>query len=135
GAGSASFETVRAVVERLPAIPAPRWVDTAAQPIAIEDVIESLCGVLSPQPPRNAVFEIGGGDRVSYAEVMREYARQRKLRRRVLPMPVRTARAWRPFLGMLNPTYGRVAATMLESLRTEPVVSDRAAGEAFAVRP
>jgi uncharacterized protein YbjT (DUF2867 family) len=135
GAGSASFETVRAVVERLPAIPAPRWVDTAAQPIAIEDVIEYLFAVLSPQPTGNAVFEIGGGDRVSYAEVMREYARQRKLRRRVLPMPVRTARAWRPFLGMLTPTHGRVAATMLESLRNETVVSDAAAGEAFAVRP
>ena len=110
GAGSASFETVRAVVERLPAIPAPRWVDTAAQPIAIEDVVEYLFAALSPQPTRSAVFEIGGGDRVSYAEVMREYARQRKLRRRVLAMPVRTARAWRPFLGMLTPTYGRVAA-------------------------
>jgi uncharacterized protein YbjT (DUF2867 family) len=135
GAGSASFETVRAVVERLPAIPAPRWVDTAAQPIAIEDVIEYLFAVLSPQPTRSAVFEIGGGDRVSYAEVMREYARQRKLRRRVLPMPVRTARAWRLFLGMLTPAHGRVAATMLESLRNETVVSDAAAGEAFAVRP
>jgi uncharacterized protein YbjT (DUF2867 family) len=135
GAGSASFETVRAVVDRLPAIPAPRWVDTAAQPIAIEDVIEYLFAVLSPQPTRSAVFEIGGGDRVSYAEVMREYARQRKLRRRVLPMPVRTARAWRLFLGMLTPTHGRVAATMLESLRNETVVSDPAAGEAFAVRP
>jgi uncharacterized protein YbjT (DUF2867 family) len=135
GAGSASFETVRAVVERLPAIPAPKWVDTAAQPIAIEDVIEYLFAVLSAQPTHSAVFEIGGGDRVSYAEVMREYARQRKLRRRVLPMPVRTARAWRLFLGMLTPTHGRVAATMLESLRNETVVSDPAAGEAFAVRP
>jgi uncharacterized protein YbjT (DUF2867 family) len=135
GAGSASFETVRAVVERLPAIPAPKWVDTAAQPIAIEDVIEYLVAVLTPEPTRSAVFEIGGGDRVTYAEVMREYARQRKLRRRVLPMPVRTARAWRLFLGMLTPTHGRVAATMLESLRNETVVSDPAAREAFAVKP
>ena len=135
GAGSASFETVRAVVERLPAIPAPKWVDTAAQPIAIDDVIDYLLTVLIPEPTRSAVFEIGGGDRVTYAEVMREYARQRKLRRRVLPMPVRTARAWRLFLGMLTPTHGRVAATMLDSLRNETVVSDPAAREAFAVKP
>ena len=135
GAGSASFETVRAVVERLPAIPAPKWVDTAAQPIAIDDVIEYLLTVLARRPTRSAVFEIGGGDRVSYAEVMREYARQRNLRRRVLPMPVRTARAWRLCLGMLTPTHGRVAATMLERLRNETVVSDPAAREAFAVKP
>jgi uncharacterized protein YbjT (DUF2867 family) len=120
GAGSASFETVRAVVERLPAIPAPKWVDTAAQPIAIEDVIEYLLSVLTPEPTHSEVFEIGGGDRVTYAEVIREYARQRRLRRRVLPMPVRTARAWRVLLGMLTPTHGRVAATMLESLATRP---------------
>jgi uncharacterized protein YbjT (DUF2867 family) len=135
GAGSASFETVRAVVERLPAIPAPKWVDTVAQPIAIDDVIEYLLTVLTPRPTRNAVFEIGGGDRVSYAEVMREYARQRNLRRWVLPMPVRTARTWRLFLGVLTPTHGRVAATMLESLRNETVVSDPGAREAFAVEP
>jgi len=135
GAGSASFETVRAVVERLPAIPAPKWVDTTAQPIAIDDVIEYLLTVLTPRPTGNAVFEIGGGDRVSYAEVMREYARQRNLRRWVLPMPVRTARTWRILLGMVIPAHGRVAATMLESLRNETVVSDSGAREAFAVRP
>ncbi len=135
GAGSASFETVRAVVERLPAIPAPKWVDTAAQPIAIDDVIDYLLTVLTPQPTRSAVFEIGGDDRVTYAEVMREYARQRKLRRRVLPIPVRTARTWRLFLGMVNPTHGRVAATMLASLRNETVVRDPAAREAFPVKP
>lgn len=135
GAGSASFETVRAVVERLPTIPAPKWVDTAAQPIAIDDVIEYLLTVLTPRPTRNAVFEIGGGDRVTYAELMREYARQRNLRRWVLRMPVRTGRTWRLFLGMVTPTHGRVAATMLESLRNETVVSDDGAREAFAVKP
>ena len=135
GAGSASFETVRAVVERLPAIPAPKWVDTAAQPIAIEDVLAYLLAVLTPEPTRSQVFEIGGGDRVTYAEVMREYARQRKLRRRVLAMPVRTGRAWRLFLGVLTPTHGRVARTMLDSLRNETVVTDPAAREAFAVKP
>ncbi len=135
GAGSASFETVRAVVERLPAIPAPKWVDTAAQPIAIEDVLAYLLAVLTPEPTRSHVFEIGGGDRVTYAEVMREYARQRKLRRRVLAMPVRTGRAWRLFLGVLTPTHRRVAGTMLDSLRNETVVTDPAAREAFAVKP
>ena len=80
GAGSASFETVRAVVEGLPAIPAPTVVDTVAQPIGIDDLIEYLVAALT-LPEHNAIYEIGGDDQVSYAEVMREYARQRKLLR------------------------------------------------------
>ena len=79
GEGSASFETVRTVVERFPAIPAPKWVDTAAQPIAIDDVLEYLVAAISAEPGRSSIYEIGGSDKVTYAEVMREYARQRKL--------------------------------------------------------
>lgn len=134
GAGSASFETVRAVVERLPAIPAPKWVETAAQPIAIEDLVDYLVAVLN-LPPRSAIFEVGGDDRVSYAEVMREYARQRKIRRRVVPLPRQAMRASRVLLGMLTPMYGRVAAAMVDSLRNETVVRDSAAREAFALKP
>jgi uncharacterized protein YbjT (DUF2867 family) len=134
GAGSASFETVRAVVEGLPAIPAPKGVETAAQPIAIEDLIEYLLAALT-LPPGSAIFEIGGDDQVSYAEVMREYARQRKLRRRVVPLPRQTLRASRMLLGMLTPVYGRVAAAMIDSLRNETIVRDAAAREAFAVTP
>ena len=70
GSGSASFETVRALVESLPVAVAPRWVNTAAQPIAIEDVIDYLLGALNYDG--SAIFEIGGQDRVSYAEIIRE---------------------------------------------------------------
>jgi uncharacterized protein YbjT (DUF2867 family) len=135
GVGSASFETVRTLVERLPAIPAPNWVETAAQPIAIDDVIDYLFAAQAVQPGHSAVFEIGGDDRVTYAEVMREYARQRKLRRPVFSLPVISGRAWRMFLGMLIPAHGRVAGAMVDSLRNETVVSDPAAREAFAVTP
>jgi uncharacterized protein YbjT (DUF2867 family) len=134
GAGSASFETVRAVVEGLPAIPAPRGVDTAAQPIAIEDLIEYLRAALT-LPVRSATFEIGGSDQVTYAEVMREYARQRKLRRRLVPLPPGSLRASRIVLGMLTPVHGRVAAAMIDSLRNETVVRDPAARDAFTVNP
>jgi hypothetical protein len=122
------------VVEGLPAIPAPKGVETAAQPIAIEDLIEYLLAALT-LPSRSAVFEIGGDDQVTYAEVMREYARQRKLHRRVVPLPRQTLRASRMLLGMLTPVYGRVAAAMIDSLRNETVVRDAAAREAFAVTP
>src|SRR6201986_4240841 len=80
GSGSASYELVRALVESLPGIIAPPWVGTAAPPIAIEDVLEYLLAALEREEHGNAIFEIGGADPVTYAELIREYARQRGLR-------------------------------------------------------
>jgi uncharacterized protein YbjT (DUF2867 family) len=134
GSGSASFETVRALVEHLPAIPAPRTVETAAQPIAIDDLIEYLMAALTWESAGGAIVEIGGSDRVTYAEVMREYARQRKLRRRVIPVPAITARASARLLSLL-PLYGRIAGAMVESLRNETVVRSAVAREAFPIQP
>jgi uncharacterized protein YbjT (DUF2867 family) len=137
GSGSASFETVRALVDRLPVIFAPRWVETLAQPIAIEDVVDYLLAALELEleSGTNAIYEVGGGDQVTYVDVMREYARQRSLRRRVVRVPMVTPRMSRSLLGLLTPVYGRVAAAMVESLRNETVVNDRGADTAFAVRP
>jgi uncharacterized protein YbjT (DUF2867 family) len=135
GSGSASFETVRALVERLPAIPAPSWINTAAQPIAVEDVIEYLVAATTSKPMTSAVFEIGGDDRVSYAAVMREYARQRHLHRPMIRMPLVAMRASGAFLGLLAPKYGRIAGAMADSLRNETTVHDRAAAEEFRVKP
>jgi uncharacterized protein YbjT (DUF2867 family) len=126
GSGSASFETVRALVEHLPVIVAPRWVETLAQPIAIEDVVECLLAAVAFERPVDAIYEIGGADQVTYADVMREYARQRGLRRRVIRMPLITPRASRVLLGLLTPVYGRVAAAMVESLRNETIVTSPA---------
>lgn len=131
GPGSASFETVRALVERLPVIVAPRSVETLAQPIAIEDVVEYLLGAVEFARPVDAIYEIGGADQVTYADVMREYARQRGLRRRVVGAPLMTPRVSRALLGMLAPEHGRVAATMVESLRNETTVTTQPAHPAF----
>jgi uncharacterized protein YbjT (DUF2867 family) len=135
GSGSASFETVRALVERLPVIAAPRWVETLAQPIAIEDVVEYLVAVAGFQRQVSAIYEIGGADQVTYADIMREYARQRGLRRRVIRAAAITPRASRLLLGLFTPVYGRVAAAMVDSLRNETIVTSRAADAAFALRP
>jgi uncharacterized protein YbjT (DUF2867 family) len=134
GAGSASFETVRAVVDQLPAIPAPTGLQSAAQPIAVEDLLDYLVAA-SDLSTRSAIFEIGGEDQVTYADVMREYARQRKLHRRVVPLPAPTLRAARILLKALTPAHGRVAAAMADSLRHNTVVSDSAARESFAIQP
>ena len=133
GSGSASFETVRALVESIPLTIAPRWVKTAAQPIAIEDVLDYLLRALHYDG--SAIFEIGGSDRVSYADIIREYAAQRGLRRRLIPIGALSPKASRIFLGLLTPVYGRVAGAMVESLRNETVVTTTAALEAFPIRP
>jgi uncharacterized protein YbjT (DUF2867 family) len=133
GSGSASYEIVRALVESLPLMVTPRWVETAAQPIAIEDVVEYLVAALDFEG--DEIFEIGGEDRVTYAEIIREYARQRGLRRRLLRAPVLTPRASRFCLGLLTPVYGNVAGAMVDSLRNETVVRTSTALDAFPVRP
>jgi uncharacterized protein YbjT (DUF2867 family) len=133
GSGSASYEIVRALVESLPIMVTPRWVETGAQPIAVEDVLDYLVGALDHEG--SEVFEIGGQDRVTYAEILREYARQRGLRRRLVRLPVLTPRVSRFFLGLLTPVYGQVAGAMVDSLRNETVVRTGAAENAFAVRP
>src|SRR6476661_5057341 len=75
GSGSVSFEIVRALVDRSPVLLIPRWVVSRTQPIAIEDVLEYLLAALDLQVDDGRMFEIGGPDRVTYADLMREYAR------------------------------------------------------------
>jgi uncharacterized protein YbjT (DUF2867 family) len=135
GSGSASYEIVRALVESLPIMLTPRWVETGAQPIAIEDVLDYLLAALGREDLGSAIFEIGGADGVTYAEIIREYARQRGLRRRLVRSPLATPRASRFFLGLITPVYGRVAGALVDSLRNETVVNAGAALEAFAIRP
>jgi uncharacterized protein YbjT (DUF2867 family) len=133
GSGSASYETVRALVETLPVLITPRWADTAAQPIAVEDVLDYLVAALDFRG--GAIFEVGGSERVSYTEIMREYARQRGLRRRLIAVPFLSPGASRLVLGLLTPVHGRVAGAMVESLRNETVVNTSHAVRTFAVRP
>jgi hypothetical protein len=111
----------------------PRWAKTAAQPIAIEDLLDYLLAGLDSK--ESGVFEVGGRDRVTYTEIMREYARQRGLRRRLVALPMVSPTASRVFLGLLTPVYGRVAGTMVDSLRNETVINSSQALRVFAVRP
>lgn len=135
GSGSASYEAVRAVVELLPIVIAPRWVKTRTQPIAVEDVVDYLLAALRLGRSLNAVVEIGGRDRVTYAEIMREYARQRGLRRTVIPTSLATPRLTRWFLSIATPVYGQIATTMVDSMRNETTVRSNLANELFATRP
>ena len=134
GAGSLSFEMIRALVERLPVMIAPRWVSIEAQPIAVGDLLAYLLSALD-LPPANRVFEIGGADRVSYGGLMEEYARQRGLKRLVIPVPVLTPRLSSLWLGLVTPLYVRVGRTLVDSIRHPTVVRDGAAAREFPIRP
>jgi uncharacterized protein YbjT (DUF2867 family) len=135
GAGSSSFEMVRALVDRLPVMVTPRWVRTLAQPIAIDDVLAYLIQALDREVEGSVVFEIGGADRVSYGQVMREYARQRGLRRIIVPVPVLTPWLSSLWLNLVTPLHAQVGRFLIEGVRNESVVRDDLALRTFAIRP
>jgi lipocalin/uncharacterized protein YbjT (DUF2867 family) len=135
GAGSLSFEMIRALVERLPAMICPRWVDTRTQPIAIDDVLAYLRSALDLPPGHEGVFEIGGPDMVSYGDMMREYARIRGLRRLLIPVPLLTPRLSGLWLGLVTPAQARVGRALVEGLRNPTVMRSASAYETFAISP
>ena len=135
GSGSLSFEMIRALVERLPVMICPRWVGTEAQPIGIDDLLAYLMGALDIPGDTHQVFEIGGADRASYGDLMREYARQRGLRRLMISVPLLTPHLSSLWLGLVTPIYARIGRQLIEGLRNRSVVEDRAADAVFQVRP
>ncbi len=135
GSGSLSFELIRALVERLPAMVCPKWVSVLAQPIAIEDILEYLVQAIELPGTDSRIFEIGGPDQVSYGDIMREYARQRDLRRLMIPVPVLTPYLSSLWLGLVTPVYARIGKKLVESLRNPTLVSSDLAEKEFSVRP
>lgn len=135
GSGSLSFEIVRALVERLPVMITPRWVRVEAQPIAIDDVLAYLCEAAAGSAEGSETVEVGGPDRVSYADLMREYARQRGLRRAMIAVPLLTPRLSSWWLGLVTPVYARVGRRLIDSIRHPTVVRDPQPAERFRVRP
>jgi uncharacterized protein YbjT (DUF2867 family) len=131
GSGSLSFELVRALVERLPVLVTPRWVSRKTQPIAVTDVIDYIAAAVAAPPMPGAVIEIGGSDRVSYEDLMREYARQRGLRRMFVRVPVLTPGLSGRWLGLVTPVYARVGRKLIDSVRNETVVTSDLAARLF----
>jgi uncharacterized protein YbjT (DUF2867 family) len=135
GSGSLSFEMIRALVERLPVMICPRWVAVESQPIAVEDIVAYLAAALDLPAGAERIYEIGGPDRVTYGDLMREYAHQRGLKRLLIPVPLLTPRLSSLWLGLVTPVYARVGRKLVDSLRNPTVIRDPAALSAFPVRP
>ena len=120
GSGSASFEMLRYLTERLPAMVAPRWIDNLVQPISIDDVLQYL--VAAADGDATGVVEIGA-DRLSFREMMQTYASVRGLRRSILAIPVLAPRVAGLWVGLVTPIPNRLAVPLMEGI-VEPVVAD-----------
>lgn len=135
GSGSLSFELVRSLVEKLPAMVTPSWVGTPTQPIGIEDLIAYLVAALDLPLGDSVVYEVGGPDRVSYGDLMREYARLRGLRRVMVPVPLLTPRLSSLWLALVSPVYAQVGRELIDGVRNPTVVKDDRALRDFSLRP
>jgi len=134
GSGSASFEILRHLTERLPIMITPRWVGTRCQPIGIADVLDYLVGALD-HPEVTGFVEVGGPDVLSYGDMMRTYARLRGLRRLMIPVPVLTPRLSSYWVNLISPVPTEIARPLIEGLRNEVVVRDPGPAAAFGLHP
>lgn len=142
GAGSASFEMLRSLTEVLPAMIAPRWVtETLVQPIAVGDAIGYLRAAVEAGPSpddrsRHRLVEIGGPDRLTYRELIDLYADVAGLRRRlIVPVPFVTPGLSTHWVNLVTPLPRRLAASLIDSLRNDVVVTDDSATELADITP
>jgi len=125
GSGSASFEILRYLVERLPIMITPRWVSTPCQPIAVRNVIGYLVGTLSVAETTGGVFDIGGPEVLCYRDIMRIMAEELGLRRRwIIPVPVLTPRLSSYWIHLVTPLSSAIAKPLAEGLKNPVVCRD-----------
>lgn len=121
GSGSASFEIIRDLVEKLPVMIAPRWLNTSCQPIAIRNVIEFLSGVLGREDTYNQSVDIGGPDILTYKQMLLQFAEVRKLRRRIFVVPVMTPKLSSYWLYFVTSTSYSLARNLVDSMKVEVI--------------
>lgn len=125
GAGSASFEMLRYLTERLPLMVTPRWLRTCVQPIAVRDVLYYLVRAAELPPEVNRPFDIGGPDHFTYTEMIRKYAAVAGLARRLaVPVPVLSPGLSSGWVGLVTPLPRQLAASLMESLENDVVCAD-----------
>jgi len=135
GAGSLSFDLVRSLTNRLPVMICPRWLATPTQPIAVDDVLAYLLAAMDLPSGQSRIFEIGGKDVVTYGDIIREYARQRGLRRWLISVPVLTPYLSSLWLGLVTPASAEIGRHLIEGLKNPTIVKENSALDVFSVRP
>ena len=135
GSGSASFEIIRDIVEKLPFMITPKWLNTKCQPIAISDVIELLTKTLLNPKTYNQNFDIGGPDILSYKEMLLIYGKERNLKRRILVVPIMTPKLSSYWLYFVTSTSYKLATSLVHSMKIEVVCRDNRINDLLDIKP
>jgi len=135
GSGSASFEIIRDIVEKLPVMIAPKWLNTKCQPIGIRDVMKFLTTSLLNEKVYNQNFDIGGSDILSYKEMLLEFAKFRKLNRKIFIVPVMTPKLSSYWLYFVTSTSFKLASSLVNSMKVEVVCRDQKINKLLGIHP
>ena len=135
GSGSASFEIIRDLVEKLPVMIAPRWLNTLCQPIAIRNVIEFLSGVLMNEKTFNHSFDIGGPDILTYKQMLLIFAKVRGLKRRIGIVPVMTPKISSYWLYFITSTSYSLARNLVDSMKVEVICRENDLKNLLGINP
>ncbi len=135
GSGSASFEIIRDLVEKLPVMITPKWLNTYCQPIAISDVIKFLMVTINHPGTFNQNFDIGGPDLLTYKQMLLGYAKIRKLKRYIRVVPVMTPRLSSYWLYFITTTSYKLAIALVDSMKIEVICRNKSINELLGIEP
>ena len=135
GSGSASFEIIRDLVEKLPVMIAPKWLDTKCQPIGIRDVISFLDGVLMKSYTFNKAYDIGGPEVITYKEMLLRFAKVRGLKRRIFTVPVMTPKLSSYWLYFVTSTSYPLASSLVDSMKVDVVAKPNDLQQKLEIMP
>ena len=135
GSGSASFEIIRDLAEKLPVMVAPRWLNTKSQPIAIRDVISFLSQSLFQEKVYNQHFDIAGPDVLTYKQILKGYAKARGLKRHIFTVPVMTPRLSSYWLYFITSTSYQLAVSLVNSMKVEVIAKENRINEILGITP
>ncbi|SHF77952.1 Uncharacterized conserved protein YbjT, contains NAD(P)-binding and DUF2867 domains [Flavobacterium segetis] len=135
GSGSASFDIIRDLVNKLPIMIAPKWLNTRCQPIAIPDVLEFLSKALFNPLTYNQSFDIGGPDILTYKQMLLGFAQAKNLKRRIYTVPIMTPKLSSYWLYFVTSTSYRLASALVSSMKVEVVCNDTRINELLGVIP
>lgn len=134
GSGSASFEIIRDLVEKLPVMIAPKWLTTRCQPIAIRNVIQFLIGVMGKENTYNRHFDIAGPEVLTYKEMLLQYAEVRGLKRHIYAVPVMTPKMSSYWLYFITSTTYPLAKNLVSSMKTDVIAKPNDLAEQLGIQ-
>lgn len=135
GSGSASFEIIRDLVEKLPVMITPKWLKTRGQPVAIRDILKYLSGVLLLKETFGKAYDVGGPDILTYKEMLLQFAEVRGLKRRIYTVPVMTPRLSSYWLYFVTSTSYRLAVNLVDSMKVEVIPEKNNLNEILGINP